>query len=246
MPDEMNYEADELETSNLGATPETEAPAGEATPAGEQTFIEAGGRKFKDQVELAKAYDGLLKDYSRTKGDFAKAKPWMDFGNKLNAHPELRTNLNRQIDEYVKRVQAGQSSTTAQKASGLPDQVADKISSLEARWEDMELQREIAEVKSKFNPDEDAMKEALKLSYDLGGVSLEVALKAVMHDKVAAKAQTSAEATLKQNLARKKAANVGSSSTPTVSPSQKRPEEMSRDESREAVRRAFWPEKYGS
>lgn len=230
-------------TLNEGvATPANPTPA---TPAPE-TFIEAGGRKFPNQGELAKAYTALLKDYSREKGNQAK-NPWLEFGRRVDAHPELRDSLQKQINEYAQRVQAGQPSATAQRATGLPDAVVAQMTTMESKLQDMALKDEIRDLRG-ANPDldDETMNAVLKESYEHGGLPLEKALKIVRHDTLAATAQAKAEKSVKDAAAAKKRASVGSPAVPNVSPSQKSPQEMSPDEERKAILAKLFPEKYGS
>jgi len=199
---------------------ETSRKPSETLPKSEES-IEAGGRKFANRQELAKSYGSLLKEYTRIKQDHAKAKGWMEFDDYLQKNPELQKELKSRVDEYVTRRQKGQQSDTAAEKSGIPDELAQRVDAIEARWEDMQLQKEMDELRSKYKIDDSVMDRVLRESAKYDGIALEAAYKQVMFDQVKLDEQGKAEKRVQDDLAKKREANVGSSSAPNVVPSKK-------------------------
>jgi len=240
-----NFEAElepTVETGEPSSPEATSSPSPEATPSA-ATFIEAGGRKFKDVTELAKSYDGLLKDYTKTKQNFGRAQEWLDFDTYLRQNPDLRASLKGQIDSYVGRRGAGQSQNKAEAATGLPSQVAERIEALESQLEDFTLNREIETLQSKYSLDATALDKVLRTALKYKGLPLDAAYQIEMGQKNLVDAKATAEKEAQARLAQKQNANVGSSSVPNVTPSGKNPSQMNEVEYRSAIMKEL--EQYG-
>ena len=237
MADDVNFDAG-LESFGLGgdATPASPETSPDQATSAAEALLKYGGREFKSQEDLGKAYEGLLKDYSKTKGEFAKAKPWYEFGQNVQKHPELYQELNSRVQEYVKRIQAGQSQTTAQKASGLPDAVVEELSSIKQQLADRAVKEEIADIKSKYNLDQPTLNEVIQFASERPQLPLEDAYWAVVWKKQAATSRSEAEKTVREELKKKAASNVGPSRTPQITPSQKSVTDMSEQERREHLK----------
>lgn len=234
MPDETDAELDALlaEDASL-ATP----PVEPQTPA--PTGIKAGGREFKSPDELAKAYGSLLKDYSRKENDSKRAKGWFEFEENLKAHPELKDAILKSVDEYNARRNAGQSKATAQAATGVNDAIASKVERMEAAFEDIKLERELTALKSKYNlSDEDQrglLEAAAEITEKHGNVPLEMVYRHWAFDKQVATSKTSGEQSAQAAAAKKRAAMVGSSETAGVTPTAKKPSQMTGSEYNDAI-----------
>lgn len=245
MPGDSNeYEQETFNENTDSTSPQGNELSQNATPEA-APFLEFGGRKFKDVPELGKSYDSLIRDYSKTKAEYAKHKDWVEFGSRLDSYPGLREELNAKIEEYHKRREAGQSKTTAKSATGVSDELAQRLDKMESTWHKMALREEIQDVKSRYSVDDATMDEVLKYSATHDGVDLETSYKVISHDKVSSQAQQRAESSVAKQLEAKRAANVGSSAVPRVAPAPKDESQMTREEKRELVKRKLFPEKYG-
>jgi len=236
-----------LDSINEDATqPQAGADGVKDTPA-DNVFARAGGRAFKTKEDLVKAHDSLLREYSRVQGEFSKAKPWWEFGSTLQNHPDLYKDLNERISEYHKRIQAGQSKTTAQQDAGLAPEFVSRVSSLEAKLADQELAAEKSDIVAKYKADEATMKDVLQYAAKARGyVSLDDAYWAVQGRRQAANSRQEAEKKVQNELKQKQSANVGGSFSGNVSPPAKDSTQMSRAERRAAILQRFRSSNQGS
>ena len=235
MPDgESDFDA-ELNAIMSGGEPQaTPSTPVEQTQAAETQKLKFGGREWDSPEKLGKAYEALHKDYTRKSQEFSRLKPYGDFDAYLGKHPELRTKINDAVAEYNKRVNAGQSQATAEKATGVSPEVADRIERMEAFFEDQKLEREIDQLKSKFSLDANDVKLVLHKATELaekGAVlPLTDVFKILAYEERNLKAKQEGEKAGIQKMAAKNKANVGGSDNPSVTPSAKGVGEMSENE----------------
>lgn len=192
-------------------------PADNANQSKTQTW-NAGGRTWNKPEDLAKAYDSLVRDYSKTKQSLKKGEEWTKFGSWLDQNPDLRTDLQRRIEEYQKNKQGGMSTPAAAKDAGISKEYADRIERMEAQYADLLLDREVEALKNKYKVGDDELKDVLKFAYDNEGISLETAYKAVAYEKQMLQSQEAGRRGALANVAKKKAANVGPSSHSPITP----------------------------
>lgn len=210
-------------------------PAGANPKSGEAKTWEAGGRKWDSPDKLAKSYDALVRDYSKTKNELKGAKPWLDFGKYLESNPQLRDDLKKRVDEYHTNRQAGQSPAAAGKDAGLPKEYIDRIERVEAAHADLLLDREISNLQRKYKVDDETLQAVLKFSGENDGIALETALKAVSYDKQIAQAKEDGMKGAQALRVKKAAANVGPSSHPSVAPGNKPNNKLTPDEQKEKL-----------
>ncbi len=222
MPNEFDADMEALGLSPVEgvATPTPGEPGATPTPVA-GTPIKALGREFKSTDELVKAHEALYKDYTKKSQLAAKADEWTRFEAYLANHPELRSNISKNILDYQKRVNEGQNPASAQAASGIPPQMAQQLNDLQARYDDMALKTEIDELKGRYNLDTPTLDRVLKESEENDGIPLEKAYRIVIADEALARQKASTSAERARLAAEAKKANVGSSSAPNISPSPK-------------------------
>lgn len=201
--------------------------------------IEAGGRKFKDVSELAKAYGSLHKDYTRKSQEYKKNSDWIEFSKQLEKHPELRDDLSKRIDEYNKRRSAGDSKAEAREASGVSRELASKVERLESEYAQLKLEREMNSLKRKYGVDSDTMREVLaeaeSLTQKYGDVPLELVYRNLMFDSNTIASKQAGEELAGKRSAKKRAANVAGSDMPSANATPKKPADMNGDEFRSAL-----------
>src|SRR3990167_1056059 len=182
---DKDMEAFGLGTEGGEPTPVLDGTATPAVVAG--TPIKALGREFKDSAELVKAHEALYKDYTKKSQAAAKADEWTRFEAYLGNHPELRSSISKNILDYQKRVNDGQTPAAAQVASGVPPQMAQQLNELQARYDDMALKTEIDEVRSRYNLDAPMLDRVFKESEENDGIPLEKAYRIVVADEAIAR-----------------------------------------------------------
>ena len=223
----------------------------EATPTPGQTQdqpteiakLKFGGREWDSPEKLGKAYEALHKDYTRKSQEFARLKPYGDFDSYLNKHPELRNEFNvlwnHKVQEYQNRINAGQSQATAQKATGISPEYAERIERIEAHFEDQRVQSEVAGLKSRFSLDSDGVNKVVHKALELEekGVSLplEDVYKIIAFEEKKLEAKKEGEKSALEKFAGKRKANVGGSELPSATPSAKGISEMSGSEYSKAL-----------
>jgi hypothetical protein len=211
---------------DLSQTPGKDTTAPAATPAPAPSVIEAGGRKFNTSDELAKAYDAIVRDYTK-KSQYAKrAEPWVQFGEMLDKHPELRSLLTKHTDEYFKAKQA-----PAQQGQPVQPGVYDKrLEELQNRLDDMAVDREINDLRTKYNLDDKTLDEICEESESLGGIPLEKAYRIVKSKEFFASNQAKVQATAEAARKKAEAGNVGPSNSPQVVAAPKSVSKLTNDE----------------
>lgn len=240
MPDgtEDTFDADLTAMLNGGGDQPTQQDVEQNQPT-EASKLKFGGREWDTPEKLGKAYEALHKDYTRKSQDYAKLKPYGDFDAYLNKHPELRKSIAEKVKEYNSRVAAGQSETTAQRATGVAPEYAERIERMEAFFEDQKLEREIDQVKAKFNLDRDDVKIVLHKAAELaekGAVlPLSDVYKILSYEQKTLDAKKDGERGAIDKLNLKRKANVGSSDATTVTPNAKSATEMNNKEYDQAL-----------
>jgi hypothetical protein len=200
----------ELDAIIYGEDPQGGATPAQANPSEKQTW-EAGGRKWDDAGKMAKSYDSLVREFSKTKNENKALKPWGEFGRYLESNPQLRDDLKKRVDEYHANKDKGMSTSAASKDAGIPKEYAEKIERLEAAHADLMLDKEITALQSRYKLDEDGLKEVLRFSEANDGIPLEMAYKAFSYDKQLQLSKESGAKGAIESAKQKKAANVGSS-----------------------------------
>lgn len=175
--DQIDAEMGEL----LGETP---TPSGsESTSQKPQTSTpqswKAGGREFKTPDEIAKAYDNVWRMHSKLQNE---AKPFFQFRDYLSKDPGARQAVAEALAKYQEGREAGLTKKQAEQASGIPAAMAEKIERFDAALEDMKVEKEINALRSKYQLDNNAIREVLNLAAANNGIPLELAYKAYAHD----------------------------------------------------------------
>lgn len=226
MPNETDSFDEDLNAMLAGeANPATPQASPEQTQAQSEAKLKYGGREWDSAEKLGKGYEALHKDYTRKSQEYAKLKQYGDLDQYLTKHPELRSKINSAVSEYNKRINAGQSETTAQQATGVSPEYAERIERMEAFFEDQKLEREIDSLKSSFQLDKDDVKLVLHKATELAEKGVVLPLKDVFkilsfeERNLNARKEGEKEAMAKFSL--KKKANVGGSDLPTATPSAK-------------------------
>ena len=235
MPDtDSDFDAELNAIMNGGEPQATPAPAQEQTQSVEAAKLKFGGREWDSPEKLGKAYEALHKDYTRKSQEFSKLKPYGDFDAYLGKHPELRAKINDAVAEYNKRVSAGQSEATAQKATGLSPEVVERVERMEAFFEDQKLEREIDSLRSKFDLDSDDVKLVLHKATELAEkgaiLSLTDVFKILAYEERNLIAKKEGEKAGIEKMKAKGKANIGGSDNPSITPSAKGIHEMSENE----------------
>lgn len=243
MPDEDTFDADLNAMLNGGEVDTTTPPqkAEQTQPAVEKLMY--GGREWEDHKALGKAYEAALKKMTQATQEQAKLKPYGEFDAYLNKHPELRNEFNilwnAKVQEYQRRLDAGQSQATAQKATGISQEFAERIERIEAHFEDQTLKTEIADLKSKFGLDKAGVSEVLEKALELSEKGIELPLEDVYKIKFFGKATLDSkkvgEKQAIENLTKKGKANVGGSNLTSANPSAKGISEMNGSEYTKAI-----------
>jgi hypothetical protein len=218
MADENTFDA-EL-NAIMGVEPQAPAqetapaPAGNAAPANSapaEKVWEAGGRKWNDPAQLAKAHDALVREMGTRNKDWAELKELRKVKEDLSKDPEFAAYFRNQVEAYQKMRQAGQSKTTAAKNSDLPPEVVAKIERADRLADQIELEREENALVRKFGLKPEQLKEVGDYSLANGGIPLEQAYKQLEFDR---NYQRLAEAREREAAKRKE---VSRSSGPTPS-----------------------------
>lgn len=246
MPDnDSDFDADLNAILNGGepqATPD--ALPGAPTQSDEVAKLKFGGREWDTPEKLGKAYEALHKDYTRKSQEFAKLKPYGDFEAYLSKHPELRQEFNKtwndKLTEYQKRVNAGQSQATAEKATGLTPDVVERIERIEAHFEDQRLEQEKNQVTSKYNLNNDEIRLVIHKAIELEekgvrNLSLDEVYKMMSFEQRQLNAKKEGEKNAIDRINQKKKASVGGSDTSSMAPRAKGVSEMNSTEYDKAV-----------
>ncbi len=226
MPDGDDGFNAELEAIlNGGAEQATPQTGDTQTQAQEAAKLKYGGREWDSPEKLGKAYEALHKDYTRKSQDYAKVKQYSDLDTYLTKHPQLRSKINEAVSEYNRRINAGQSQTTAQQATGVSPEAMERIERMEAFFEDQKLEREIDTLKNNFKLDQDDVKLVLHKATELAEKGVVLPLKDIFKilsfEERNLQAKKEGETSALAKFQNKRKANVGGSDMPTASPSAK-------------------------
>lgn len=247
--DELNEMEAELGNEETPAT-EPVSAAPEATPV-ESSPYKVGNRTWKSQDEFHKSYLSLEKEFSRVQNEHKQYEELRKWHSQVVKHPELYDQLNKASADYFKRIQSGQSKATAERATGIPDQVAQELQQLKAFVEETKIEREtqkIAQEKAdllKEHPEltPEDIQEILKNAYERGGSALKDSYWIVMGPRSAAKSLTEAERKVAEANKAKRLGSVGPSSGPRVAPT---PGKLTEEQENKSILAKLFPEKYGN
>ena len=232
MPDEgENFEAELDAILNGGeAAPEakpTAAPTGQPTEAAKDS-LRFGNRDWASPTDLGKAYESLLKDYSRKSNEYKANEKWVNWGKQVDKHPELRKTLEQRIDEWHK----GAGSQPQPQA--VPQELQERMDRFEGYMAKREVESEIGALKSKYSPDKATLSATLAKAADLAekgvDIPLEDVYRIVSFDAQALKSKADGEREGAARSGVKKAANVGGSSASAVAPGAKQVGSMNKEE----------------
>lgn len=162
-------------------TPATPAPANSG--AIEKTY-KAAGRDWKAD-ELAKAHDSLVREMGSRNKDWNELKELRQVKENLNKDPEFNRYFRSAIEAYQKSREAGQSQATAQRTSGLPPEVVqklEKVDRFEQLADKMEYDAEVSQVSKKYKLDDETLRKVEDYSLAHKGMPLEDSYKQMMFD----------------------------------------------------------------
>ena len=236
MPNDNVSDFDAELTAMLNGGEETSTPqeSVQQNQPVEAAELKYGGRVWKDAGEIGKAYESALRKMTQATQEASRLKPYGDFDTYLNKHPELRQEFNilwnNKVQEYQKRIGAGQSEATAQKATGISPEYAERIERIEAHFETQKVQSEVSDLKSKFNLDSASMDNVLSKAIELEerGVTLPLTdvYKILAFEEKKLEARKEGQKSALDSLKGKRKANVGGSDLTSANPSAKGISEM--------------------
>lgn len=160
----------------------TPAPAAQ-TQTSEKTY-QAAGRNWKAD-ELAKAHDSLVREMGSRNKDWESLKELRQVKENLNKDPEFNRYFRSAIEVYQKNREAGQSQSTAQRQSGLPPEIVqklEKVDRFEQLADKMEYDGEVSQVTKKFGLDDATLRKVEDYSLAHKGMPLEDSYKQMMFD----------------------------------------------------------------
>lgn len=237
-PDEgTEFDADIEAILNGGeqAQPAT-APVKQEPTAPAKEVLKYGGREWDSHQSLGKAYDALLKDYSKTKNAAKAGEKWVNYGAAIEKHEELRRDLEQRIEDYNRR--QAQAPRQGQEQA-IPQELQDRIDRLEADNAKREMKAEIEALKSKFSPDRSVMQAVIAKATELYereiDIPLEDVYRIVAYDSNAALSKAAGEKDGINKILAKRSANVGPSSAAAVAPGAKQVSEMNNNEYDNAI-----------
>lgn len=230
MPDEgENFDAELDAILNGGEASPAQPTAPEVKPTeAAKEALRFGNRDWQSPSDLGKAYEALLKDYSRKSNEYKAGEKWVNWGKAIEKHPELRKTLEQRIDEFHKQGSA------AQPANAISPELQERLDRMENFVAKREVESEIAALKSKYSPDKATMSATLAKATELAekgvDIPLEDVYRIVSYDAQAMKAKSEGERDGINKAAAKKAANVGGSSASAVAPGAKAVDKLSKEE----------------
>lgn len=198
--------------------------AGSAQTQAAEEKIKAGGREFTKD-EIAKAYDSLLKDYTKKSQVGADAERWLKFGKNLDQHPDLKNKLHKMVQEY----NAGQARSSG---PGQTDPLLmQQMKAMQDRLDQMALEKEESALRDKYKLNDEQVLRVMEKANELGGgVPLELVHRAIAFDEVKAQAAKEAASKTAASTRAKANAHVGGSQAANVAPASKEVADMSQDE----------------
>jgi len=226
MADENSFDAELNAIMGAGDAPAPEsAPANtgnaaNANPAHAEKVWEAGGRKWSDPGQLAKAHDALVREMGTRNKDWAELKELRQVKESLNKDPQFAAYFKHQVEAYQKMREAGQSKTTAAKNADLPPDVVAKIERADRLADQIELEREENALTRKFGLKSEQLKEIGDYSLANGGIPLEQAYKQLEFDRNHARL---AEAREREAVKRKEISRSSGPTPTNLAPSGKGP-----------------------
>src|SRR5690554_3925169 len=87
----------------------------------ESAKLKAGGREWDSPDSLAKAYDSLLKDYSRKGDELKKGERYIKWGQAVEKHQDLRSQIEKAISDYNAKAAQGRQQSPANTAQLPPE-----------------------------------------------------------------------------------------------------------------------------
>lgn len=161
-------------------TPDTSR---QQTQSVEKTY-KAAGRDWKAD-ELAKAHDSLVREMGSRNKDWESMKELRQVKENLNKDPEFSRYFRNAIEAYQKSREQGQSQTTAQRTSGLPPEIVqklEKVDRFEQLADKMEYDGEVTQVTKKYNLDDATLRKVEDYSLAHKGMPLEDSYKQMWYD----------------------------------------------------------------
>lgn len=203
-----------------------------------------GGREFGSPSELGKAYESLLKDYSRKGNQEAEYKDFINWGKAVKQHPDLHKQVDEVIKNFNKNLADGMSRKQATKEANEDlSEFQKRVEFLEQREANRELEFEIAGLKNKYKLDPNDLRSVLEKATQFAeagkDLPLEDVYRIIAFDRRTALAKTEGEKAGLTKAATKRAANVGGSDSAPVSATAKQPWEMSSSEYDAALEEAL-------
>lgn len=234
-----------LETNDVSTGSEPTQPV---TPANEYVV---GNRKYKDEADFKKSHLSMEKEYSRLQNELKQFEPVRKWHQAITQHPELLSELNKRSAEYFKRLESGQSKTTAQKGAGIPDEVARELGDVRNFMEEVKLNKERDQLMQE-HPEltKEDLQEIYKVAMEEEEAGRRTPLSKVywlaIGPKLASRSQLTAEQKVAESQKAKRLANVGPSNVTGLTPTAKDSTKMSQTEHDQAILKVLFPEKYGS
>ena len=164
-------------------TQDTQQAAPTQTQTSEKTYT-AAGRTWKAD-ELAKAHDSIVREMGSRNKEWESLKELRQVKENLNKDPEFNRYFRSAIEAYQKSREAGQSQSTAQRQSGLPPEIVqklEKVDRFEQLADKMEYDGEVAQITKKYNLDDAAIRKVEDYSLAHKGMPLEDSYKQMMFD----------------------------------------------------------------
>lgn len=214
----LNGSGEPSEATSAPLKPQTTKPV-------ESSKLKAGGREWDSPDALGKAYDALLKDYSRKGDALKKGEQFIKWGEAVSKHQELRAQIEKSIQEFNARAKGGATPQGNQPYGQLPPEVQQRLQRVEDFMAEREVDQEIAQLKSRYKIEPSELKAVMNRAIELGNEGKHYPLDTIyrdMHfDAMLEKAKAEGEKAGIQKLTQKRGANVGSSSNPSVAPTAK-------------------------
>ena len=250
MADEETVDFDaELNAIMEGPEAQEATQAAAQTPAQvvEKQALKYGGRDWDSHESLGKAYESLLKDYSRKSSDLKSNEKFINWGKAVSKHQDLASEIDAKISEFNQRVKAGQSPAQAKAAVDANPEFMKRFEQMESFITQKQVDSEIDSLKTRYSLDRDALNEVIEHAIQLGekGVNLplESVYKMVAFDKQKVAAKAEGEKLGAASAMKKRASNVGPSTAAGVAPASKGVDSMSRTEYDNAIEQEL--AKYG-
>lgn len=217
---ELNAIYNPADAAAVTPAPDNTGNAAPANSAPAEKVWEAGGRKWNDPGQLAKAHDALVREMGSRNKEWAEMKELRTVKENLSKDPQFATYFRTQVEAYQKMREAGQPKATAAKNADLPPDVVAKIERADRLADQIELEREENALTRKYGIKNEQLKEIGDYSLANGGIPLEQAYKQLEFDRNHSKLaeQRIAEAAKRKEISR------SSGPTPTnLAPASKGP-----------------------